>query len=511
MITVFYCTRESSKKYQEHIKEKSGLKDIQIIEFVNNGSVSLAKAYNQGLEQAKYDDIVFIHDDLVLSKNWGRKTHKYLNESDYGIIGIAGTTTLPKSGMWWDNRFEMVGRVWHQQTIQDGKKKKTVKYESKYSERFPNQIVPTVIVDGLFIAVKRDRIVEKFDENFDGFHFYDIPFCVNNIANGVKIGVVTDIKVIHKSIGQVNQQWHQNREVFAKRYEQVLPLAINGDNLIIFNDGIEIENPPSVAVIIPSKDNWGYLEKCITSIKEKTQKSIQEVTTIYIADTGSAHKATIKTKIEEILNDSSLSFKFIEYDYYNFAKINNDVVKNHIGDEELLLFCNDDIELLNDALSYMISIYLKKQKKVGTIGARLYYPNGRIQHGGVTLYHVRKNNSVTVGHKGIYSAYGASYNTECNVFANTGALLMVNRDLFERVKCFHETDDCLEDIILSISMIIRKKQNIFVGEAVALHHESISRKKEGDYNQKIQHDFTKYLMPIITRYSKQLTPHVVVV
>ena len=43
------------------------------------------------------------------------------------------------------------------------------------------------------------------------------------------------------------------------------------------------------------------------------------------------------------------NISLIEYDYYNFAKINNDVVKNHVTNEyEFLLFCNNDIMLLNN-------------------------------------------------------------------------------------------------------------------------------------------------------------------
>ena len=149
---------------------------------------------------------------------------------------------------------------------------------------------------------------------------------------------------------------------------------------------------------------------------------------------------------------------------------------------------------------------LKKKNKVGTIGARLYYPSGRIQHGGVMLYQL-KNGKITVAHKGIYSLYGASHNTQHNVFANPGALLMISKKLFERAKCFYPTDDCFEDIILSISMILRKKENIFVGEAAAIHHESISRKKDKAYQEKIQYNLEKHLIPLIVKYKKQLNPY----
>lgn len=506
MVTVFYCTRKSSEIYQKHIKETSGLKNIEVIEYVNDGSTSLSEAYNTAFDQAKYENIIFIHDDLILSKKWGKKIHQYLSNSDYGIIGIAGTSCLPKSGMWWENKFEMVGRVWHRKAVSEKNKVKFITYESKYSEKFPNRILPTVVVDGLFIAVNKNRIVEKFDESFDGFHFYDIPFCVNNIANEVKIGVVTDIKIIHKSIGEVNEQWHEHRKVFAEKYKSVLPLRLQPKNLIQFEESVQIDKPPKIAIIIPSKNNLDYLSRCVESIKNKTQKTIQDNTIIYIADTGSENVGDIKNTISNILVDSTINLKFIEYDYYNFSQINNDVVYNHLEDEELILFCNDDIEFVNDTLSFMINSYNKNKNSVGTIGARLYYPNGTIQHGGVNLY-VLKNGTITVGHQGINSTYGASFDTKKDVFGNTGALLLVSRKRFETYGGFKETKHCFEDVILGIKMILRKKKNIYVGQAVAIHHESISRKKEADYNGKIQHDLDNSLVPIIKKYQKNLVKY----
>lgn len=505
MITVFYCTRQSNSEYSKRISETSGLKDVEIIEYVNDGTVSLAKAYNTCLNSAKYDNIIFIHDDLVFSPNWGKKILSYLNDSDYGIIGIAGTTTLNKSGVWWENKFEMVGRVWHQQIQTMGSKTKKTNYESKYSEKFPDQILPVVTVDGLFIAVNKRRVVEPFDERFEGFHFYDIPFCVNNLTKGVKVGVVTDIKITHKSIGKVNDSWHKNRLIFQELYKNQLPLSIQPHNLINCFEQIGIVECPSIALIIPSKNNLTLLESCIKSIDTLTQDSIKKQLTIYVADTGSDNANEIEQHIKNILGNSLISFKFVKYNFYNFAVINNQMVLNHLNNEELLVFCNDDIEFVNDVLSFMVNAYLKNKKKVGTIGARLHYPNGRIQHGGVMLYQLQ-NGTFTVGHKGIYSSYGGKYSTE-KVFANTGALLMIQHELFNKLGKFYLTDDCFEDIILSISAILRKKDNLYVGEATAIHHESVSRKKEADYNEKINKNLNKFLIPIISKYKKFLTAY----
>ena len=73
--------------------------------------------------------------------------------------------------------------------------------------------------------------------------------------------------------------------------------------------------------------------------------------TIFIADTGSSTEEIDQIK-KYIYGFDNV--KLIEYDYYNFAKINNDVVKNHVSDDiDFLLFCNNDIKILNDVIHYI--------------------------------------------------------------------------------------------------------------------------------------------------------------
>ena len=115
----------------------------------------------------------------------------------------------------------MVGIVNHES---DGKK-----WESKYSESFGNSIMETIVVDGLFIAVDKRKLKKNFNEEFKGFHFYDIPFCFENHIEGVKVGVITNIRITHKSIGQTNEQWEENRKLFETKYAKSLPVKLNYD------------------------------------------------------------------------------------------------------------------------------------------------------------------------------------------------------------------------------------------------------------------------------------------
>jgi glycosyltransferase involved in cell wall biosynthesis len=222
MITIAYSTRESKPEFIEYLRKSSGFKKLEVIEKVNKGDKSLAQVYNEVLSESKTDIVVFCHDDIYFDTNsWYNKLLKHFEKSDFGILGMAGTTQMPSSGMWWENRKKMVGIVNHES---DGKK-----WESKYSESLGNSIMETIIVDGLFIAVDKRKIKKNFNEDFKGFHFYDIPFCFENHIEGVKVGVITNIRITHKSIGQTNEQWEENRKLFESKYDKNLPVKLNYD------------------------------------------------------------------------------------------------------------------------------------------------------------------------------------------------------------------------------------------------------------------------------------------
>jgi len=230
MITVVYCTKEPNQKHIDHIIKSSGLhKHIEVIEIVNNsdsaspfynGGLSLTKAYNQGLKQAKNDIVVFCHDDIEIeTKQWGNKLLKQFERNpDYGIIGVAGSKYMPESGKWWEDQKKMYGRVKH---TQDGKS-----WLSAYSDDLGQELEEVVVVDGVFFAVDKTKIKQNFNEKVEGFHFYDVTFSFENYLSGVKVGVSTIVRVNHKSIGITNDEWEKNRAAFAHDYAPQLPRTI---------------------------------------------------------------------------------------------------------------------------------------------------------------------------------------------------------------------------------------------------------------------------------------------
>ena len=222
MITVGYSTREHNPKFIEYLKKSSGFKKIEVIEKINNGEKSLSQVYNEILEESKTDIVVLCHDDIYFdTTSWYYKLKTHFENSEYGILGVAGTTEMPTSGQWWETRRKMIGIVNHES---GGKK-----WTSKYSEDLGKSIRETVIVDGVFIALSKSRIKHNFDEEFKGFHFYDIGFCFKNQIEGVKVGVISNIRITHKSIGQTNEQWEENKNLFSQKYSEKLPVKIPFD------------------------------------------------------------------------------------------------------------------------------------------------------------------------------------------------------------------------------------------------------------------------------------------
>jgi len=221
MISVIYCTRVTNKAHTEHLRRSSGMaKNIEIIEVINNGE-SLTVAYNRALKQTSHDIVVFCHDDLTIeTKSWGHKLIKQFNRNpEFGIIGVAGSKHLPITGRWWDDKKKMYGRVKH---TNDGKS-----WLSAYSPDQGHRLEEVVNVDGVFFAIHRDRIKTYFDESVEGFHFYDVDFSFNNHMAGCKVGVTTIIRINHQSIGVTNDEWEDNRKIFAEKYKDKLPVKID--------------------------------------------------------------------------------------------------------------------------------------------------------------------------------------------------------------------------------------------------------------------------------------------
>ena len=171
-------------------------------------------------EQIGSDIIVFCHDDIeFLKKGWGEEVIRLFSKNrKFGIIGVAGSAEFDEKGAWW-NYQRRFGQVLHK----NGGKS----WLSAFSPLLDKDLEEVCVIDGLFMAVKRSRITKNFDPDLPGFDFYDIDFCLANFLDGkTKIGVTTNIRLAHKSVGELGDGWFRNRALINEKYGDEFPIRV---------------------------------------------------------------------------------------------------------------------------------------------------------------------------------------------------------------------------------------------------------------------------------------------
>jgi len=158
---------------------------------------------------------------------------------------------------------------------------------------------------------------------------------------------------------------------------------------------------------------------------------------------------------------------------FNYSAINNWAAKEATG--EYLMLLNNDIEIITpDWLEQMVMFAQYRENAI--VGAKLYYPDGKIQHGGliVGIYgvaghahrHFDKNDF----------GYFARLVMVQNLSAVTAALMLVRRDVFDEVGGFEEKFQvAFNDVDFCLKVRSAGYNVIFNPEVEAWHYESKSR------------------------------------
>jgi GT2 family glycosyltransferase len=227
--------------------------------------------------------------------------------------------------------------------------------------------------------------------------------------------------------------------------------------------------PPLVSIIIPTKNNKEILHKCIKSITSKTIYSNYE---IIVVNNNSDESQTLNY-FEELKKESNIEVIKDKRDF-NFSAINNTAVEHAKG--SYICFLNDDTEVItSDWLSEMVSIAV--QPNVGAVGAKLWYPNQTLQHGGVILgiagigSHSHKH--LSKGYDGYFNRAGLIQNFS----AITAACMLLSKKLFQKVGGFDEENLSVayNDLDLCLKIQELNYRIVWTPFAELYHHESMSR------------------------------------
>ncbi|RUO45764.1 glycosyltransferase family 2 protein [Idiomarina aquatica] len=239
------------------------------------------------------------------------------------------------------------------------------------------------------------------------------------------------------------------------------------------------DKAPKVSLLIPTRDRKAITEVAVRSILEKTTYPNYE---IVILDNGSVEPETLSffRQIQE--EDERVSV--LRYDHpFNYSAINNFGVKQTSG--ELVGLINNDIEVINpEWLTEMVSHAIRPD--IGCVGAKLYYSNGQIQHGGVIL-----GIGGVAGHSHKYfdtsaSGYFSRLKLTQNLSAVTAAVLIVRRNTYLKVGGLNEKDlkVAFNDVDFCLKVRQAGYRNLWTPYAELYHHESISRGHEDTKEKK---------------------------
>lgn len=186
---------------EKNIAETCGIA-YEIIKVDNPGLMGICEAYNKGAEQAKYDFLLFLHEDVLFeTENWGLILINHLKDDEVGCVGLAGASYIPNVPCgWW-----MVDGYAYSHLAHFNKK---TKERHNYTfEGNQEGLVSVKFLDGVFIASKKSTWAQKkFDERLKGFHAYDISFSLG-LSKRLRNYITNRIDLIHFSAGNLSKDW----------------------------------------------------------------------------------------------------------------------------------------------------------------------------------------------------------------------------------------------------------------------------------------------------------------
>ena len=230
---------------------------------------------------------------------------------------------------------------------------------------------------------------------------------------------------------------------------------------------------PLVSLIIPTRNGLHLLKQCVESILDRTSYTNYEM---LIVDNGSDDPETL-AYLQTLKADPRIRVLRDER-AFNFSALNNAAVLHAHG--EYLGLINNDIEVISpEWLDELVS--LAQQPGVGAVGARLWYPNGTLQHGGVICGIGR-----VAGHSQKYLKRGdPGYFGRAQLIqtmsAVTAACLVIRKCIYEEVGGLDEVNlkVAFNDVDFCLRVGDAGYRNVWTPYAELIHHESASR---GDEN-----------------------------
>ncbi|MEH3086286.1 MAG: glycosyltransferase [Xylophilus ampelinus] len=230
---------------------------------------------------------------------------------------------------------------------------------------------------------------------------------------------------------------------------------------------------PMVSIVVPTKDQLPMLQRCVESLLGTTRYPNYEV---LIVDNGS-EDADARRWLDGVDAMGNDRVRILRYPHpFNYSAINNMAARQARG-EYLVLLNNDTAILREDWLDALLNH--AQRPEVGIVGAKLLYPDGKIQHAGVVLG-LRGPADHAFQHEPMDAVgYMNRLQVDQDYSAVTAACLMVRKSVYEEVGGLDEEAFRISynDVDLCLKVRAAGHLVVWTPHAVVMHESSATQRR----------------------------------
>ncbi|APZ44607.1 glycosyl transferase [Acidihalobacter ferrooxydans] len=336
---------------------------------------------------------------------------------------------------------------------------------------------------GTAIAVRKD-VFERlggFDPAYEGCEEYEFMLRTYELLGAESIGHVSGALVTHDPLIESSGRPLEEvlvtvRQAVAEHLQrlgiraQVEPGSLPATSRVRYLHDAQ----PLVSIIIPTRNQRDVLQRCLESLLSHTAWPNYE---IMVVDNGSDEAEALQylEGLKALEDELGGRLRVLDYPQsFNYSAMNNLAAAEARG-EYLLLLNNDTAALHEDWLDAMMSH--AQRPEVGVVGAKLLYPDGKVQHAGVILGMKGPAEHVYIGQDAKLPGHYGRLQLDQNLSAVTGACLLVRKSLFEQVDGLDAKELAVSysDIDLCLKIGKLGKRIVWTPYAVLMHEGSKSQ------------------------------------
>ncbi|HEY1795571.1 MAG TPA: glycosyltransferase family 9 protein [Stellaceae bacterium] len=230
-----------------------------------------------------------------------------------------------------------------------------------------------------------------------------------------------------------------------------------------------VDTEALVSIIIPTCAAGGLIRTCIDTLRAGTAyRNFEIICVENIPPSDPEAKAWLRENADTVVTAKRP---------FNWSRFNNLAAKKARG--QYLLFLNDDIEIIEPG--WLTALVEHAQRpEVGVVGARLLYPDRKVQHAGMFWTPQGGRHAFRFAAEADPGYFGLAQ-SERNVTMVTGACMMVRRAEFDAMGGFDEKHTIINnDVDFCLRSGERGKLVVYTPHATLIHHEEASRHRLGE-------------------------------